>query len=222
MLDLAEQPDIVPKIRRRGRPVQSVDQSLSEDVMLALAFHSFAERGFEGTTVRELAKQLGVSHNLINVRFGRKDELWKRAVDWRLRRASSLVTSAFDSGNDPEMRLRDLVRRFCLWATENPDIVALAHLEGNRGTWRLDHIVESFILPFKQRLDTLIAAVAAVRPVGNISTAALLALLVQGVGYYFSATPLQERIGAGDEVAPVNFNRQAGLMAEFLLSGLLP
>ncbi len=208
--------------RRRGRPAHNAVHAMEEGVLLALAFQTFAERGYEGTTLRELAKQLGVSHNLINVRFGKKADLWKHAVDWRLGRASSLVTVAFDTDADPEARLRSLIHLFCHWATEHTDIVALTHVEGYRNTWRLDYIVLHFILPFKERLDSLIAEVAGTRPVSTLSTAGLMAMLVQGVGYFFGAVPLQQRLGAGSDVAPVNAPRQAELMADFLLAGLLP
>ena len=191
-------------------------------MLLALAFQAFAERGYEGTTLRELAKQLGVSHNLINVRFGKKADVWKQAVDWRLGRASSLVTVAFDADSDPESRLRTLVHLFCQWATEHSDIVALTRVEGYHNSWRLDYIVLHFILPFKERLDALVADVAATRTVSKLSTAALMAMLVQGVGYFFGAVPLQQRIGAGSEIEPRHARAQAALMADFLLAGLLP
>jgi AcrR family transcriptional regulator len=190
--------------------------------LLSLAFRTFAERGYEGTTLRELSKQLGVSHNLINVRFGKKPELWKRAVDWRLSTAALGVTAAFEESADDETKLRHLIHRFCQWATEHPDIVGLTHLEGRRDTWRLDYIAEHFIMPFKRRLDALLSEVARTRSVHAISTPALMAILVQGVGYFFGAVPLQHKLGAGDDISPANASAQASQMAQFLLAGLLP
>lgn len=221
MLIDADMPVVTPA-RRRGRPAQNAPHAIEEGTLLALAFETFAERGYEGTTTRELARRLGVSHNLINVRFGKKAELWKRAVDWRLGQASSLVTPAFDEAADAETRLRHLIHLFAHWATQHTDIVGLTHVEGFRATWRLDHIVEHFILPFKDRLDTLVAEVAAIRPVTPISTPALMALLVQGMGFFFGAVPLQQRIGAGHEVEPEQAACQAALMADFMIAGLLP
>jgi AcrR family transcriptional regulator len=221
MLDIDE-PLAAAPVRRRGRPALADGQAIDESALLSLTFRTFAERGYEGTTIRDLAKRLGVSHNLINVRFGTKAELWKKAVDWRMSLSSSLVTVAFDEAADDETRLRHLIHIFCRWTVDHPDIVGLTHVEGRRATWRLDHITECFILPFKARLDALVVAVSAVRPVNPISTAALMALLVQGVGYFFGAVPLQQRIGAGAEVEPVNVDRQAAIMADFILAGLLP
>lgn len=196
--------------------------ALDEDRLLGLAFATFAERGYEGTTLRDLAKRLGVSHNLLNVRFGRKEELWTRAVDWRMAQASLFVVTVFDEDADPECRLRHLVERFCLWATKNSDIVSLTNVEGCRATWRLDHIVDRFIVPFQQQLDDLLDAVRRERTVHDISTPALMALLVQGVGYYFSAIPMQQRLGAGLEVDGDHAADQAKRLGEFLLAALLP
>ncbi|WP_404476638.1 TetR/AcrR family transcriptional regulator [Novosphingobium sp. BL-52-GroH] len=209
-------------LRTRGRPAQNAILAIDEGELLGLVFTTFAERGYEGTTLRDLSKRLGVSHNLLNVRFGRKEELWMRAVDWRMAKASATVVTVFDENADPESRLRHLVERFCLWATRNSDIVALTNLEGCRATWRLDHIVDRFVLPFQRQLDDLLDAVRRERPVSDLSTPALMALLVQGVGYYFSAVPMQERLGAGSEVDGDHSAAQAGRMAAFLLAALLP
>ena len=208
--------------RARGRPALNAVQAVDEDKLLALAFATFAERGYEGTTLRDLSERLGVSHNLLNVRFGRKEDLWVRAVDWRMAQASPFVEAAFDEPADAEVRLRHLIQRFCLWATSNGDIVSLTNVEGCRSTWRLDHIVESFVLPFQRRLDDLLDAVKRQRPVHDLSTAALMALLVQGVGYYFCAVPMQQRLGAGREVDAIHATAHADRLAGFLLAALLP
>lgn len=211
----------VPAPRRRGRPAFDTAHAIGESVLLGAAFAMFAERGFDSTTMRELARELGVSHNLLNVRFGRKADLWKAAVDWRMVEASVSVVAAFDGEGDAEQRLRDLVRRFCEWATENRDIVGISYHEGQRDSWRLNYIAETFIRPFQFRLDGLIDEVRAVRPVHALSTTALMALLVQGVGFYFAARPLQLRLGEAADESRETALRQARLFADFLINGLL-
>jgi AcrR family transcriptional regulator len=210
-----------PVPRRRGRPAVHTVHAIDESVFLGAAFSMFAERGYDATTLRELARDLGVSHNLLNVRFGLKANLWKASVDWRMVEASTTVVAAFDGDGDAEQRLRDLVRRFCEWATENRDIVAISYHEGQRDSWRLEYIVQSFIRPFQIRLDALIDEVRAVRPVHALSTTALMALLVQGVGFYFAARPLQIRLGEAPEASRETALFQARQFADFLIGGLL-
>lgn len=210
-----------PAPRRRGRPAVDTAHAIDESVLLAAAFTMFAERGYDSTTLRELARDLGVSHNLLNVRFGLKANLWRAAVDWRMADASTTVVAAFDGDGDAEQRLRDLVRRFCEWATENRDIVAISYHEGQRDSWRLEYIVQTFIRPFQIRLDALIDEVRAVRPVHALSTTALMALLVQGVGFYFAARPLQLRLGETPDISRETALTQARQFADFLIGGLL-
>jgi AcrR family transcriptional regulator len=210
-----------PAPRRRGRPAVDTAHAIDESVFLAAAFSMFAERGYDATTLRELARDLGVSHNLLNVRFGLKADLWRAAVDWRMVEASTTVVAAFDGQGDAEQRLRDLVRRFCEWATENRDIVAISYHEGQRDSWRLEYIAQTFIRPFQVRLDALIDEVRAVRPVHALSTTALMALLVQGVGFYFAARPLQLRLGETSDASHETALIQARLFADFLIGGLL-
>lgn len=209
------------KRRRRGRPPLDAAHAVDESVLLSAAFAMFAERGYDATTMRELARRIGVSHNLLNVRFGRKQDLWRVAVDWRFITAMDTVIPAFQAASDPEQQLHDLIERFCDWAVANPDIVALSYAEGQRASWRLDYIIDRFIRPFQLRLDELLAKLRQVRPVYDISTGALMALLVHGVGFYFAARPMQERLDGSDMFAGDAPKHQARQMARFLINGLL-
>jgi TetR/AcrR family transcriptional regulator len=211
-----------PCARRRGRPPADAASAVPEERVLHLAFESFAEFGYEGTTLRELAKRLGVSHNLLNVRFGSKADLWRKSVDWRVARFGGPVFSVFDRGDlDPESRLVLLVHRFCGWAAENPSFISISHAEGRRSTWRLDYLVELYILPFRHSLDALFAEVRAKRPMRAISSSAFMAVLVQGVGFYFASGPMLEALGAGDEADPEAIPQRVAEFADTLLAGLL-
>ncbi|MES2303788.1 MAG: TetR/AcrR family transcriptional regulator [Pseudomonadota bacterium] len=211
-----------PGVRRRGRPPADAASAVPEERVLHLAFESFAESGYEGTTVRDLAKRLGVSHNLLNVRFGSKADLWRKAVDWRVAKFGQPVFSVFDRSDlDPESRLRLLVHRFCGWAAENPSFISISHAEGRRSTWRLDYLVGLYIQPFKLSLDALFAEVLATRPMRNISSSAFMAVLVQGVGFYFASVPMLEALGVGDEANPEAVPQRVAEFADTLLAGLL-
>lgn len=205
-------------VRRRGRPPSNSHQPVGEERLLALAFAHFAQQGYEATTVRELARRLGVSHNLLNVRFGLKQDLWKAAVDWRLASAARDVEPAFAKVGTAEERLVDLVERFCQWAVVNSDIVAISYQEGQQASWRLDYIVGHFIRPFQAQLDRLIEEVRLSRPVAELSTGALMALLVHGVGAYFALRPLHDRLAVSGE--PGGPASQAHALARFIVGGL--
>lgn len=210
-------------VRERGRPRADAKESVDEAALLHTAFTMFATHGYEAATMRAMARDLGVSHNLLNVRFGRKSQLWKAAVDWRLAEAARDVEVAFDASHTPEEQLRDLVHRFCRWAIINSDIVAITQQEGREQSWRLDYLTGQFTLPFQRRLQDLLAQVAARKGLRPLGSAALLALLVHGVGSFFALGPLYERLlpeGEADADAGRIAEQRAETMAEFLLAGL--
>lgn len=57
------------------------DESLpSEKQLMETALAVFAKEGYDGTSMRGLARQLGVSHNFLSSRYGSKDNFWKQVV----------------------------------------------------------------------------------------------------------------------------------------------
>nr|WP_275588855.1 TetR/AcrR family transcriptional regulator [Croceicoccus hydrothermalis] len=213
----------VRRERGRGRPRADAKESVDEAALLRTAFTTFANLGYEAATMRAMARELGVSHNLLNVRFGKKSQLWKAAVDWRLKEAARDVEIAFDPTRSPEEQLRDLVFRFCRWAIINSDIVAISQQEGREPSWRLDYLTERFTLPFQRRLQKLLEQVASGTSLRPLGSSALLALLVHGVGSFFALGPLYERMlpdaPQGSAGRQTDEDR-ADTMAEFLLAGL--
>ena len=216
-------PEPAGAIRRgRGRPSSSGTDGLDEEDLLAAVFAVFAESGYEATTVRDLSRRLGVSHNLLHVRFGKKADLWKAAVDRRFAAAARPVEDVFTGERSAEEKLRDLIERFCAWTRVNPDIVAISQQEAHVNSWRVGHIHSHFTGPFQARLEALLDEVRRHRPVAEISSGALLSLLVHGIGMYFAADPMRRRLdpGLGDD--PVDHALRAGQFARLLMDGLLP
>lgn len=67
-----------PPRRRRGRRPGGVDTRAQ---LLAAARAEFAERGYEGATVRRIAERAGVDPAMVNHWFGSKDALFTAALD---------------------------------------------------------------------------------------------------------------------------------------------
>jgi AcrR family transcriptional regulator len=72
----------------------------------------FAERGFEGTSVEEIASKAGVSKPVVYEHFGGKEGLYAVVVDRETRRLLEIFTSELDidSGDHP----RELLERAAL------------------------------------------------------------------------------------------------------------
>jgi AcrR family transcriptional regulator len=66
--------------------------------LIGIGRKHFADRGFEGATVEEIASSAGVSKPVLYEHFGGKEGLYAVVVDREIEGLLSAVTAAFDSG----------------------------------------------------------------------------------------------------------------------------
>lgn len=116
--------------KKPGRPTATEAPAPSEDQMLRAALDEFAENGFAGTSVRKLARDLGVSHNLIPQRFGSKERLWYAAVDHGFGAlANELFADLEALPTEDVARLRAMVVRFVSLNAKRPALLQIISQE---------------------------------------------------------------------------------------------
>ena len=94
---------------------------VSEGELLDLALDAFADQGYDGTSVRDVCRRLGVSHNLVHERYGSKEALWYAAIDHGFRSlATELATAANEAPGDELDRLRAILVRYVEVTAERP------------------------------------------------------------------------------------------------------
>ncbi|MBD3933370.1 TetR/AcrR family transcriptional regulator [Streptomyces chumphonensis] len=71
--------------------------------LLDIGRRLFAERGFEGTSVEEIAAKAGVSKPVVYEHFGGKEGLYAVVVDREMRQLLDMVTSALTGGHPREL-----------------------------------------------------------------------------------------------------------------------
>jgi AcrR family transcriptional regulator len=63
-----------------SRPVRRRNPVASRAAILAAANAAFAERGYAGATIRDIARRAGVTHGLVMMHFASKEQLFLAAV----------------------------------------------------------------------------------------------------------------------------------------------
>jgi TetR/AcrR family transcriptional regulator len=89
--------------RSRGRPACSA--IAGSDALLKSARRAFAMRGFESTSVREIARDSGVDPALISHHFGSKEALWIAVVEQIAQHAAPMIDAT------GKLRTADLTNR---------------------------------------------------------------------------------------------------------------
>ena len=80
----------------------------------------FAERGFEGTSVEEIAATAGVSKPVVYEHFGGKEGLYAVVVDREMEHVVALITEAISTGSARE-RLEQAALAFLTYVKDEPN-----------------------------------------------------------------------------------------------------
>lgn len=79
------------------------------ELLLDTAERLFAEHGFEGTSIRALAKEAGVNVAMVSYYFGSKEKLFEALVEHRSSSFLDKIKGLYDNIPDPWVRLERMV-----------------------------------------------------------------------------------------------------------------
>jgi AcrR family transcriptional regulator len=100
-----------------------------------IALRLFTEQGYEATSLREIAEELGVTKAALYYHFKTKDDIIASLVDLRVGELEELLKWAKDQPKTPEMR-RELLERYAD-RLKQPRYLAVARfLESNQSAIR--------------------------------------------------------------------------------------
>lgn len=91
-----------PAPRRRGGRVRMTGKQRREQ-LLEIGRTVFAERGYDGTSVEEIAERAGVSKPVVYEHFGGKEGLYAVVVDREMQLLLDMVTGALTGGHSREL-----------------------------------------------------------------------------------------------------------------------
>jgi TetR/AcrR family transcriptional regulator len=207
--------------RARGRPVRS---AVSDDMLLESALQSFGENGYDGASVREIARQLKVSHNLIPQRFGSKEALWYAAVDHGFGRLEKdLLRAAQALGSDELLVLRGLILCFIEINALHPSLLQIINQEASQPGPRLDYLFKTYIKPVRDFGDLWLRRLADEGRIAPISVTLLYFLMTHGAGGLFALPALTKRLRSGVSGKPeASIRQQAQSAVNIIFDGLLP
>ncbi len=162
--------------------------------LLDLALDTFADRGYDGTSVRDVCRRLGVSHNLVHERYGSKEALWYAAIEHGFRHlAAHLALAAQEAPGDELDRLRAILVRYVEVTAQRPALIRIINYEAARPGGRLDHVYDHYIRPAHHVADVVLRDLAADGRVRPVSPATLHFLVGHGAGGMVSLPALAGR-----------------------------
>ena len=203
--------------RRAGRPANPTDIP-AEPEILARGLAAFAELGYEGASVRELARRLGVSHNFTNDRYGSKARFWRAVVDRSLTAQVARLGAALNvPGEDALERLRNLVHAFHQANVAEPDLARILQYESIRGGERLEYVFERYLVPVREAVAPLVRELVEQGRVRRIPMDVMVYAVV-AMNSVNAEVPFVYLLGDTFRADPSGFARMLG---DILLDGLV-
>jgi TetR/AcrR family transcriptional regulator len=187
--------------------------------VLQRGLETFAELGYDQTTVRELARRLGVSHNFVNDRYGSKLAFWRAVVDYACAEAGPLAADT-DAALDDDALLAAVVHRFYRAAVRHPQLLRLIADESARESARIAYLYEAYIGPTLAAVAPSVARLAAAGRLPDVPLH-LLYFAVIGPISGIIQNPLARRLGRPESPATAELEAFADGLAGLIVGGLV-
>jgi AcrR family transcriptional regulator len=196
------------------------DAAAIQDSILEAALNAFAERGYDGVSVRELNRQIGVSHNLVHYYFRSKDALWRAAIDYGLRPTVEAWNHEPLAPSDDPVEIMQLgLRRFLEVTARCPSVQRILEHEGAVGGPRLNYIAERYILPYLTSLVRFEETTEIEKRGLNLASVVL--LTTSGATAFFTRAALARKIGGPDPFSEEGIEQHIRTMVTLLFYGVL-
>ena len=147
----------VSNLETVGRP-----KVIGEAELLDRLLDAFADLGYAGTSLRELCRHLGMSHNLVYKRYHSKDAAWYAAVDHGFEGLSAALYVPQDQvPSDPFEALRLVMVRYAEATSRRPALARIIQHEAAIPGPRFDYMLTRYIGPARQGSAALLTALQA-------------------------------------------------------------
>ena len=148
---------------RQDQPRKRAEQQRSlatRAAILDAAIAEFAERGFEGASIRAIADRLGLQHPLITYHYRSKDILWRAAAEHAFAQIRTEWDISAREGADlsPLARLRQEYGTVFRYTVAFPEFHRFMRQETLTNNPRLKWVAETVLAPLLARLLPQIVA----------------------------------------------------------------
>src|ERR1700726_4697448 len=154
---MAKKAKVASTAGRRWHPKKRPEQQRSLETrasILNAAIAEFAERGFEGASIRAIADRLGLQHPLITYHYRSKDILWRAAAEHAFAQIRNEwdISAPEESELSPLERLRQEYTTLFRYTVAFPEFHRFMRQETLTNNPRLKWVAEAVLAPLLGRL----------------------------------------------------------------------
>ena len=213
-----------PAVRSKSAAVLRDGPSTRKRILEA-ALKAFARHGFEGVSLRTIADEAGINHQLIGHHFGSKQDLWNAALEARFDDFQEFHQALSIAGDlaDPREQFRHCVKTLVEFTIASPEIPCIHHHEAlinrsaEKNSDRYQRLLEQQVTRYRALTERLVTqlqdtGIIAKIPFDDFSYvfrgAILHRIIVAKESEYFSGVPIEEAVDAHTDAIVRSFTKQ--------------
>ena len=207
------------------RPELQRDAERTRGELLNVATAVFAESGYSGARVDEIAERAGVNKQLVYHYFGDKDALYLAVLEWVYEEIRAQERLLNLEGLPPERAIKKLIESSFDHLAAHPDFIVLLNDENRggarhvRGSRKLKAMHSPLVSMVSKILADGVRAGVFRKGVNPVH----LYISIAGLGYFFfSNTPTLSAIFGTDFGSPVNRRARRKHVVDLVLQALRP
>jgi len=117
----------------------------------------FAERGFDGAAIRDIAKKAGVNGAMIHYYFGNKEGLYRAMLEGAASTVRALLIETIDRSGSTNDRLASFVDAYAAYMLSQPNLARVLYREMLTGAKHIKQIAQKYAATNYTMLRTMIS-----------------------------------------------------------------
>lgn len=184
--------------------------------ILEAAVETFAEKGFLGSSTREVARRADTNQGLITYYFRSKEELWRAAAERIFEGLATRLAERLGAlePTDRRERAREAIREYVRFAAARPQLFRIMVDEGRVADDRMNWLVDAHLRPYYEAIS------GPLRDVAGIDEALVphaFYALAGAASLLFAVGPECRRLTGLDPRTPVAIETHADYVAHLLV-----
>ena len=206
------QPATAPPPERKGRKGRETAERI-----LDVAEEMFAEKGYQGATLRDVAARVGIRTPSLYNHFAGKDALYAAVLERGIGPVLRALAE-FDSGDDPSRDPARLVARMMELLAGRPQLPRLVLHETLSGGRHLTRLLQQWIGPTLQQAEKMVETGPAARRWEAEQLPNLALAMYHIVVGYFAIAPLYRELNDVDLLSKEAIERQTRFLEKLATS----
>lgn len=176
----------------------------------------FAERGFDGATLRDVADRVGLRIPSLYNHFASKDSLYAAVLERGIGPVLEVLGEFVDARDTDSRDSGRVVERVMALLARRPNLPRLVLHEMLSGGQRLTPVLRGWIAPAFARAHEMVEATPGARRWEREQVPLLVLAVFHAVVGYFAIAPLYRELNGIDLLADSSLERQTRLMREIV------